>query len=168
LTAVMEINAEQKIRFLKKVREALWNVRDKKLAVLGLAFKGGTDDVRESPALEIVSYLLCAGASIVAFDPAAMVRAKAALPTLRNLSFADSAYEACVGADALLVLTEWKEFYDLDLARIKKLLRLPILLDGKNVVNPLHAQAAGLNYYGIGSAPLRPRKPFVEEPIHSY
>jgi len=152
LTAVMEINADQKTRFLKKVREAVWNVRGKRLAVLGLAFKGGTDDVRNSPALEIVSDLLYAGATIVAFDPAAMVRAEAALPELQNLSFAGSAYEACTGADALLVLTEWQEFYDLDLSRVKKLLRLPILLDGKNVFNPLHAQAAGLNYYGIGSA----------------
>ena len=167
LTAVMEINAEQKIRFLKKVREALWNVRGKKLAVLGLAFKGGTDDVRESPALEIVSDLLDAGASIVAFDPAAMVRAEAALPKVRSLSFAESAYEACVDADALLVLTEWKEFYDLDLVRVRKLLRLPILLDGKNIVNPSHAQAAGLDYYGIGSTPVRQRKPLVLEPIHS-
>lgn len=167
LTAVMEINAQQKIRFLKKVREALWNVRGKKLAVLGLAFKGGTDDVRESPALEIVSDLLDAGASIVAFDPAAMVRAEAALPKALSLSFTDSAYEACVDADALLVLTEWKEFYDLDLVRIRKLLRLPILLDGKNIVNPVHAQAAGLDYYGIGSTPVRPRKPLVLEPILS-
>jgi UDPglucose 6-dehydrogenase len=94
----------------------------------------------------------------VAFDPAAMVLAEAALPKLQNLSFAASAYEACTGADALLVLTEWQEFYDLDLSRVKKLLRLPILLDGKNVFNPLHAQAAGLNYYGIGSTPVRPRR----------
>ena len=168
LTAVMEINAEQKIRFLKKVEEALWNVRGKRFAVLGLAFKGGTDDVRESPALEIVSDLLCAGASIVAFDPAAMVQAEAALPKLQNLCFAESAYEACVDADAVLVLTEWKEFYDLDLVRITKLLRLPILLDGKTFFNPWHVQAAGLDYYGIGSTPVRPRKPFVLEPIHSY
>jgi UDPglucose 6-dehydrogenase len=168
LTAVMEINAEQKLRFLKKVEEAIWNVRGKRLAVLGLAFKGGTDDVRDSAALEIVSDLLCAGASIVAFDPAAMVQAEAALPRLQDLCFASSAYEACAGADAVLVLTEWQEFYDLDLVRIKKLLRLPILLDGKNVFNPLHAQAAGLDYYGMGSTPLRARKVSERESIHSH
>jgi UDPglucose 6-dehydrogenase len=167
LTAVMEINAEQKMRFLKKVREALWNVRGKKLAVLGLAFKGGTDDVRDSPALEIVSDLLCAGATIVAFDPAAMARAEAALPKLQTLSFVDSAYEACAAADAVLVLTEWAEFYDLDLARIKKILRLPILLDGKNIFNPAQVQAAGLDYYGIGSTPARPPKPASQVPPHS-
>jgi UDPglucose 6-dehydrogenase len=123
--------------------------------------------VRDSPALEIVSDLLFSQASIVAFDPAAMVRAEGALPKLPNLSFAGSAYEACEGADALLVLTEWEEFYDLDLLRIKKLLRLPILLDGKNVFNPLHARAAGLNYYGIGSMAERPRKLLAQESIPS-
>jgi UDPglucose 6-dehydrogenase len=159
LTAVMEINAEQKARFLKKVREALWNVRGKRLAVLGLAFKGGTDDVRDSPALEIVTDLLAAGASIVAYDPAAVERAQAALPDTDALTFAIGPYEACADADALLVLTEWQEFYDLDLARIKHLLRLPVVLDGKNVFDPQKAQAVGLNYYGIGRVPIRQRKP---------
>jgi UDPglucose 6-dehydrogenase len=158
LTAVMEINSEQKSRFLRKVREALWNVRGKKLAVLGLAFKGGTDDVRDSPAIDIVSDLLCSGASIVAFDPAAMARAEAILPKDQNLSFIGNAYEACADADAVLVLTEWREFYDLDLLRIKTLLRLPILLDGKNIFDPSHAQAAGLHYFGIGSNSTRQRK----------
>jgi UDPglucose 6-dehydrogenase len=156
LTAVMEINAEQKQRFLKKVREALWNLRGKHLAVLGLAFKDGTDDVRDSPAIDIVSELLSAGATITAFDPAAMERA-ATLSNLQNLSFASSAYEACSGADALLVLTEWREFSELDLSRIKDLLRLPILLDGKNIFDPAQALAAGLHYHGIGSP--QPRWP---------
>ena len=155
LSAVMEINAEQKARFLRKVREALWNVRGKKLAVLGLAFKGGTDDVRDSPAIDIVSDLLLAGASIVAFDPAAMARAEAVLPKVQSLSFVENAYEACSGADAVLVLTEWREFYGLDLPRMKKLLRLPIVLDGKNIFEPKLVQAAGLDYYGIGSSPVR-------------
>jgi UDPglucose 6-dehydrogenase len=154
----MEINTEQKARFLRKVREALWNVRGKKLAVLGLAFKGGTDDVRDSPAIDIVSDLLFAGASIAAFDPAAMARAEAFLPKAPGLSFVGSAYEACTDADAVLVLTEWREFYDLDLVRIRKLLRLPILLDGKNIFDPVHAQVAGLHYFGIGTSSTRPRK----------
>jgi UDPglucose 6-dehydrogenase len=156
LTAVMEINAEQKARFLKKVRDAVWNVRSKKLAVLGLAFKGGTDDVRDSPALDIVAELLESGASIVAFDPAARARAEASLPKTQNLSFATDPYEACAGADAVLVLTEWQEFYGLDLARIKQLLHLPIMLDGKNIFDPQKAQEAGLNYYSVGRLPLRP------------
>jgi UDPglucose 6-dehydrogenase len=100
--------------------------------------------------------------SIVAFDPAAMVRAEAALPKLENLSFASSAYEACSDADALLVLGEWQEFYSLDLPRIKKLLRLPILLGGRNVFDPPHVRAAGLHYYGIGSSPARKPPESVE------
>jgi hypothetical protein len=80
----------------------------------------------------------------------------------------DNADETCTGADALLVLTEWAGFYDLDLSRIKKLLRLPTVLDGENVVNLLSAQVAGLDYYRIGSTPVAPRKPFVLEPIHSH
>jgi UDPglucose 6-dehydrogenase len=164
LTAVMEINAEQKERFLKKVRQAVWNARGKRLAVLGLAFKGGTDDVRDSPAIEIVTELLAAGATIVAYDPAATARAKAALPKSNNLFFASDPYDACNQADALLVLTEWREFYDLDLFLIRKLLRLPILLDGKNVFDPLAAQAAGLNYYGIGRAPTRQPASIPEPP----
>ena len=155
LSAVMEINAGQKERFLRKVRQALWNVRGKRLAVLGLAFKGGTDDVRDSPALEIVTELLSADATVVAYDPAAMGRAMAALPSSNNLFFANNPYDACIDADALLVLTEWREFYDLDLSRIKSLLKLPILLDGKNVFTSSAAQAAGLNYYGIGCPTIR-------------
>jgi UDPglucose 6-dehydrogenase len=158
LTAVMDINAEQKMRFLRKVREALWNIRGKQLAVLGLAFKGGTDDVRDSPAMEIVSDLLCGGASIVAFDPAAMTRAETALPRLRNLHFASNAYEACVGSDAVLVLTEWDEFRNLDLFRVRELLKLPILLDGKNIYNPADVRAAGLQYHGIGSPTVQWRQ----------
>jgi UDPglucose 6-dehydrogenase len=150
LTAVMEINQEQKSRFLKKVREALWNLRGKKLAVLGLAFKGGTDDVRDSPALDILVDLLAAGAFVVAYDPVAMARARTALPQSPALSFASSAYEACAGADALLILTEWPEFAELDLPRIRQLLRFPILLDGKNLIDPKRAEDAGLMYHGIG------------------
>jgi hypothetical protein len=104
--------------------------------------------VRDSPALEIVADLLQSGASIAAFDPAAMKKAQAALSDTQNLTFANNSYEACVGADALLVLTEWQEFYGLDLSLVKKLLRLPILVDGKNIFNPSHVEEAGLTYYG--------------------
>jgi UDPglucose 6-dehydrogenase len=157
LTAVMEINEDQKTRFLKKVKDALWNVRGKKLAVLGLAFKGGTDDVRDSPALAIVTELLVNGANVVAFDPAAIERAQHVLPKTPQLTFANSSYEAIADADAVLILTEWKEFGELDLAKVKQLLKLPIVLDGKNLLDPAKAQTAGLNYYGIGSAPILQR-----------
>jgi UDPglucose 6-dehydrogenase len=151
LTAVMEINAEQKRRFLAMVRDAMWNIKGKALAVLGLAFKGGTDDVRESPAIEIVVALLSAGARVVAYDPAAMVKAHATLSTFPGVRFAETAYEACDDADAVLILTEWQEFRELDLSRIKSLLRLPILLDGRNLFDSALASKAGLHYYGIGT-----------------
>src|SRR6185437_16125417 len=97
-------------RFFQKVRSALWTLRGKRLGVLGLAFKGGTDDIRESPALQIIRMLLEAGASIHAFDPAAMERAKQLLPPDNSMRYADDAYGAADDADALLILTDWAEF----------------------------------------------------------
>jgi len=152
LTEVMAVNEDQKRRFLSKVREALWTLRGKKLAVLGLAFKGGTDDCRDSPAIDLVKRLHAEGAKIVAFDPVAMERAKSLLPEGAAV-YAESAYEACVGADALLLLTEWPEFAQLDWVRVRHLLNCPIVLDGKNLLDPVAVRAAGLRYYGIGSIP---------------
>ncbi len=152
LTEVMEVNEGQKQRFVDKVREALWTLRGKKLAVLGLAFKGGTDDVRDSPALELVERLVIEGASVCAFDPAAMARAAQTLPA-GTVTYAHDAYAACAGADALLILTEWPEFAQLDLARVRRLLKLPIVLDGKNLLDPAAAKAAGLHYFGVGCCP---------------
>ncbi len=149
LTEVMSINESQKERFLSKVREALWTLRGKKLAVLGLAFKGGTDDVRDSPAIDVVKRLLHEGAQVVAYDPAAMKKAKGMFAD-GEITFADDAYEACAGADAVLVLTEWQSFLDLDLARIRGVLKLPILIDGKNVFSTAAVEKAGLLYCGIG------------------
>jgi UDPglucose 6-dehydrogenase len=149
LTEVMEVNEDQKRRFLAKVREALWTLRGKKLAVLGLAFKGGTDDCRDSPAIALVKQLQAEGAEITAFDPIAMERAKSLLPA-GTVRFADDAYEACCGADALLILTEWPEFARLDWQRVRGLLNLPIVLDGKNLLEPTAVRAAGLRYFGVG------------------
>jgi len=150
LTEVMAINEEQKRRFVGKVREALWTLRGKKVAVLGLAFKGGTDDVRDSPAIDIIYRLKAEGVEICAFDPAAMPRAEALLPS-GFITFAPDLYAACDGADAVLVLTEWPEFAAADLSRIRALLRLPILLDGKNLFAPEAVHAAGLAYFCMGA-----------------
>ncbi len=150
LSAVMAVNEEQRARFVEKVREALWTLRGKRLAVLGLAFKGGTDDVRDSPALDIVKRLADEGASIVAFDPAALERAAAQLSGLSNISFAGSALEACEGSDALLILTEWQEFKTMDLKLIRETLRLPIVIDGRNLLVAEEVEAAGLVYYSMG------------------
>jgi UDPglucose 6-dehydrogenase len=150
LSAVMAINEEQRERFVEKVRAALWTLRGKRLAVLGLAFKGGTDDVRDSPALDIVKRLAEEGASIVAYDPAAMERAAAELSGLPNVSFTDGAYEACKGSDALLILTEWQQFKSLDLKVVREELRLPIIIDGRNSLIAEDVEAAGLVYYSLG------------------
>src|SRR3984885_3987535 len=110
LAEVENINRDQKTRFLNKVRSALWTLRGKKLGVLGLSFKGGTDDIRESPAIEIVQMLIAEGCSIRAFDPAAMTRAKEVLPSGTHLSYVSDEYAAANDADALLILTDWSDF----------------------------------------------------------
>jgi len=149
LDETARVNEEQRGHFLHKIRKALWTLKGKKLAVLGLAFKNGTDDVRESPAMTIVKALLKEGCSITAYDPAAMNRAAEQLAE-EPVSFARDAYEALRGADACLVLTEWEDFAALDLDRMKKLLRYPIVIDGRNLFNPARMEAAGLNYYSVG------------------
>jgi UDPglucose 6-dehydrogenase len=126
----------------------LWTLKGKKVAVLGLAFKNGTDDIRESPAIAVVKALVKEGCSVVAYDPAAMPRAFEELPS--SVKFVRDPYEALPGADACLVLTEWEDFAGLDLARVKKLLRYPIVIDGRNLFKPVQMEAAGLNYYSIG------------------
>lgn len=124
LDEVHKINQHQRVRFLRKVRMALWTLSGKKLGVLGLAFKDGTDDIRESPSVQIVQALIAEGCEIAVFDPAAMSNAKNILGD--SMRYAPDAYAAAEGADALLILTEWREFTSLDLPRIKELLKYPI------------------------------------------
>ncbi|HLW85881.1 MAG TPA: UDP-glucose/GDP-mannose dehydrogenase family protein [Candidatus Sulfotelmatobacter sp.] len=156
LDEVMHINEEQRTRFLRKVRSALWTLRGKNLGVLGLAFKGGTDDIRESPAIFLVQALLQEGCHITAYDPAAMERAQEALPSNPNLKFASSAYEAANGADALLILTEWEEFAHLDLNRLNQILKYPIVIDGRNLYDSEVMAAHGFTYYSVGRAVCHP------------
>ena len=156
LTEVEKINFTQKHRFLAKVRSALWTLRGKKLAVLGLAFKGGTDDIRESPAIELVQMFLAEGCTIVAFDPAAMERARQVLPPSATLSYVDSEYDAAAEADALLILTDWSEFAQLDLNRLNKTLRYPIVIDGRNLFEPSVMQQHGFTYLSVGRPAVYP------------
>ena len=149
LDETVKVNEAQRERFLQKVHKALWTLRGKKLAVLGLAFKNGTDDVRESPAIAIVKELLKEGCSIVAYDPAAMKRAAAELGS-EEVHFAKNSYEALRGADACLILTEWADFAALDLERMYNLLKYPIVVDGRNLFCPEKMAAAGFHYYSIG------------------
>jgi UDPglucose 6-dehydrogenase len=154
LDEVMRINEDQRQRFLRKIRSALWTLRGKNLGVLGLAFKGGTDDIRESPALFLVQALLQEGSKITAYDPAAMERAQEVVSS--NITFADSAYQAAHGADALLILTEWEEFANLDLNRLRQELKYPIVIDGRNLYDPEVMAAEGFSYYSVGRASSYP------------
>jgi UDPglucose 6-dehydrogenase len=154
LDEVMRINEDQRQRFLRKVRSALWTLRGKRLGVLGLAFKGGTDDIRESPALFLVQSLLQEGCHITAYDPAAMERTQEVMNS--NIKFANSPYAAASGADALLILTEWEEFANLDLDRISQELKYPIVIDGRNLYDPEVMAAHGFTYYSVGRAASHP------------
>jgi UDPglucose 6-dehydrogenase len=154
LEEVMRINEEQRVRFIRKVRSALWTLRGKKLGVLGLAFKGGTDDVRESPAILLIQSLLQEGCQISAYDPAAHERAREVLNS--SVRLAESAYDAASGADALLILTEWEEFALLDLKRLRSELKYPIVIDGRNLYDPEVMAANGFTYYSVGRSASSP------------
>ena len=164
LDEVMRINEDQRQRFLRKVRSALWTLRGKRLGVLGLAFKGGTDDIRESPAILLVQALLQEGCQIAAYDPAAVGRAREVLQS--KVEFVGSAYDAARDADALLILTEWEEFSALDLERLHTQLKYPIVIDGRNLYNPETMAARGFTYYSVGrpAAAPEPRKAAATAP----
>ncbi len=156
LSEVEKINDNQKKRFLGKVRSALWTLRGKRLAVLGLAFKGDTDDIRESPAIDLVEMLLAEGCMVVAFDPAAMERAQAKLPPSAQLRYANSIDEAAADADALLILTDWREFARIDLMQLHTLMRYPIIIDGRNLYDPQRMLESGFTYLSIGRPSATP------------
>ncbi|HUB66819.1 MAG TPA: UDP-glucose/GDP-mannose dehydrogenase family protein [Candidatus Methylacidiphilales bacterium] len=147
LKEVETINREQKERFLKKVREALWILRHKKIGVLGLAFKGNTDDVRNSVSIAIIQQLLAEGAEVRAYDPKAMEKARPLLPEVKMTAQPE---EVADGADALLLLTEWNEFKTLPWAAIKKSMLSPLLFDGRNLLDPEAIRALGFKYTSIG------------------
>ena len=150
LAKVEQANHGQRERFLAQVRTELGTLAGKKLAVLGLAFKGGTDDVRESPALALVQQLCEANCTVVAYDPAAMPRAQQALGNPPHLHFAADEYAAATDADALLILTDWPQFARLDWARMRTLLATPRVLDGRNLCDPNELAAQGLTWIGVG------------------
>jgi UDPglucose 6-dehydrogenase len=146
--AVIEVNAAQKARMARKIRIALGGSEaGKTLAVLGLAFKPETDDLRDAPALTIISTLLEHGAVVRAHDPAAMTEAARLLP---GVKYCANAYEACDKADALILMTEWNEYRALDLDRIKALLKEPIFIDLRNVYPAEMMKEMGFRYYSVG------------------
>ena len=154
LDEVIRINEEQRQRFLRKVRSALWTLRGKRLGVLGLAFKGGTDDIRESPAILLIESLVEEGCQIIAYDPAAIERSREVLDP--SVKFAANCYETAAGADALLILTEWEEFASLDLDRLRREMKYPIVIDGRNLYRPDVMAEHGFTYYSVGRIPVIP------------
>ncbi len=153
LKAVKKINEYQKILLIKKIEKAIWNIKDKTIAVLGLAFKPNTDDMRFAPSVKIVENLKSEGAMIKAYDPQAMKTA-AALPEFKGVKFCKDSYAAAHGADCVVIATEWSEFKELNLLKLKKLLRQPVIIDGRNIYEPKKMKELGFRYYCIGRASL--------------
>ena len=147
LQAVMDINKDARRRFVEKLREMLGTFDGTVIGVLGLAFKPNTDDMREAPSLDIINWLQEEGARVKAYDPVAM---KAAGDLIPMVTFCATAYDAAKEADALLIVTEWNEFKQLSLARIKAYMRRPIVLDGRNIYDPDAMAAHGIVYRGVG------------------
>ncbi len=147
LKEVQRINDDQMIRFVKKITDTLWVLKDKKIGVLGLAFKQNTDDVRSSPAIDLCQRLLKEGATLRVHDPKAMDKAKSLLP---NVTYIDDMNAVAEGCDAIVVATEWEEFKQLDLARAKKSLTHPIMFDGRNLFEPAEMEKLGWIYKSVG------------------
>lgn len=142
-----KINKKRIDHFFEKMRGALWVVRGKQIGVLGLAFKPNTDDIRFSPAIDLVNRLITEGARVRAFDPEAMDRARAVLP---QIEYAKSPYEAAQDAEALLIATEWPEFGKLDWERIRNAMARPLIIDGRNLLSPGKMKAEGFEYRSFG------------------
>ena len=147
--AVIEINRRQKELVFSRIQRELGGLKRKTVGVLGLAFKPNTDDIREAPAIDICRKLLEAGAAIQAYDPAAMQNSRRVLDGT-NVVFCRDAYAAAAGVDALWIATEWNEFRNIDLARIKSVMQAPVLFDSRNIFDPVKVRALGFNYFGTG------------------
>jgi len=147
IEAVLEVNEELKERMLTKIESALEGIAGRTVAVLGLSFKPNTDDIRESPALPVVQGLVDRGATVRAFDPAAMAGCRPLFPTV---TFCENPYEAAAGADALAIVTEWNQFRALELDRLHAALRRPLVVDLRNLYEPEKMAAAGFEYVSIG------------------
>jgi UDPglucose 6-dehydrogenase len=148
LNAVMDINQDARRLFIEKIQRTLGgDLTGKRIGVWGLSFKPNTDDIREAPQIGIVQELIARGAHVQAYDPVAMENARKVLPAV---AFCSNAYEAAGGADAVLLLTEWNEFKQLDMPRVRESMRRPLLLDGRNVFNPPEIRAQDFEYLSVG------------------
>jgi UDPglucose 6-dehydrogenase len=155
LREVARINEQAVHSVTAKVRDALWNLQEKRIALLGLAFKGGTDDTRSSPALALARRLLAEGAVVVGYDPKAGDAAKADVP---GLEVVDDPYEAAWGAHCLVVCSDWDQFRDLDLAALREVMLYPVVVDGRNVFDPAIMRKLDFTYYPTGRPPVIPGK----------
>jgi UDPglucose 6-dehydrogenase len=164
LKEVEKINQRRVEHFLEKIRKELWVVRGKKIAIWGLAFKPNTDDVRFAPAIALVKLLVDEGAQVRAYDPEAMEKAKSALP---NITYCANPYEAAEGADAIVIVTEWDEFRQLDWERLLSTVEQPLIIDGRNVFAPEEISRNRFRYVSIGRIDAAPCQPSVDEKIDS-
>ncbi|MDD2928146.1 MAG: UDP-glucose/GDP-mannose dehydrogenase family protein [Candidatus Omnitrophica bacterium] len=147
LKSVARINEEQLKSALKKIKDSLWIIKGKTIGVLGLAFKPDTDDIRNAPALRLIRMLQEEGARIRVYDPQAIAKARKVLP---KVIFCPDAYAACRSADCLFIATEWDEFKELDFGKVKKLLKRPLIVDGRNLYDPEILRKSGFTYVSIG------------------
>jgi UDPglucose 6-dehydrogenase len=154
LRAVVDINRERAPHFVAMLTKALDPVDGCSLAVLGLAFKPNTDDLREAKSIEVIDQLLQLGASVRAYDPVAMPAARRLLPDV--VTFCESPYEAATGADAVVLVTEWNEFKFLNLERLRGVMRRPVVFDGRNVWEPERMRHLGFEYHSVGRRPVMP------------
>jgi len=152
LREVEAVNKRRVDQFVEKVRRALWVVKDKTVGVLGLAFKPNTDDVRFAPAIEVLRRLIAEGAKVRASDPVAIERARLVLS--KGVEFVEDPYQTTRGADALLLLTEWKEYRDLDWQRIYGEMARPLILDARNMLSPAKMKELGFEYHSFGRPDL--------------
>src|SRR5213596_523817 len=155
LKEVQRINAEQKERFLKSIRDTLWVLREKRIAVWGLTFKPDTDDVRSSVAIDLVADMLREGAHVSVYDPKGMERA-CELGAIKGARFCQSPLEAADGAEALVIATEWAEFGNVDLEVVKEKMTTPIVFDGRNLFDPSTMGKMGFRYHSVGRTPVTP------------
>lgn len=147
LRSVVAINAGQRIHYVQKVKEVLWNLSGKRIGVLGLSFKPDTDDMRAAPSIDVIRALQGEGSDIRAFDPEAIPAARS---FFRGVTYVKTPYEAARGADALLFLTEWKEFKELDFSKLKRLMKRPLIFDGRNMFDPKQMKGFGFEYVSVG------------------
>ena len=155
LKSVLDINRERVEHFIEIIRQGLGDLEGKTIGILGLAFKANTDDMREAKSIEIIRKLLSAGAQLKVYDPAATENAKRIFP---DIIYCQSAYQTAEESDALVIVTEWREFKLLDMEKLRKLMKRPLIFDGRNIYNIERMVTAGFDYFSVGRPGRKPLK----------